>query len=731
MLHTLRLLFAPLLALAIAPATAADPEQGSAYRWRNVTVGAGGFAPNLVFSPIEPRLAYLRTDMGGAYRWDGSADRWIPLQDGLAEGSYMGVESIAADPVDRDRVYLAAGMYRGGAAAILRSDNRGADWTITPVGFAMGGNEDGRGLGERLAIDPHAPATLLFGSRHDGLQRSDDRGATWRKLRGFPYAGLGAPEGRRTHAGIAFIVFDPRPGRRTVFAGVADKSHRGMYRSNDGGTHWAKVAGGEATLLPVKAVVDRRGRLFVAYANGIGPNGVTDGAVWRYAIDAERWSDITPDQRANRPEGGYMGLSVAGNTVAVSTMNRWQPGDTLWRSTDGGDSWVDIGARSARDVRTSPFLRQGQARAEFGHWIAGVAIDSFDPRRIAYTTGATVYATADGDAANVGWKPWVRGIEQTAIITLASPGAGAPLVSGFGDIAGFVHDDLEKSPPVMHLNPHLTNTNNLDWAGKATHVLVRSGNRHAGQPVSATLAWSDDGGHRWKPVVAQLPGKAREDLDGNSPIVVAADGKAFLVSTPTPLVSADRGARWQAVQGLPGNTRVVADKVDARVFYAADYAGGRFLRSNDGGRSFVEVENSGLPDNLSASAPRNRESPLALLAEPGRAGHLWLRVGDGLWRSTDGGDRFVRAAQKMKIDIVTLGKAAPGAADPAVFAWGSIDAIRGLYRSTDGGQSWTRINDDAHRWGNRIRVIVGDPKRFGRLYVGTDGRGIVYGDPVD
>lgn len=54
----------------------------------------------------------------------------------------------------------------------------------------------------------------------------------------------------------------------------------------------------------------------------------------------------------------------------------------------------------------------------------------------------------------------------------------------------------------------------------------------------------------------------------------------------------------------------------------------------------------------------------------------------------------------------------------------------GIWRSTDLGASWGRINDDAYQWGNRFRAISGDPRRFGRVYVATDGRGIVYGDPV-
>ena len=181
-----------------------DVPKRPAYQWQNVAVGGGGFAPNIIFSRAERGLAYLRTDRGGAYRWDRKAQRWIPLQDSSPVSSYMGIESIAPDPANPAIVYLAAGMGYWGDAAIWRSTDRGASWRITPVPFKMGGNEDGRGLGERLAIDPNRTSTLLFGSRHDGLWRSGDSGATWRKVEVFPHAGLGPPERRTTHAGIRY-----------------------------------------------------------------------------------------------------------------------------------------------------------------------------------------------------------------------------------------------------------------------------------------------------------------------------------------------------------------------------------------------------------------------------------------------------------------------------------------------------------------------------------------------
>lgn len=135
------------------------------YNWQNVVIGGGGFSPGIVFSTAEKNLAYLRTDVGGAYRWDGKLQRWIPLQDAEWQNSYLGIESIAPDPRDPDVVYLAAGMYYGSPAAIMRSRDRGQSWTVTPVSFAMGGNEDGRIMRERLAVDPNRTSPLLFGSR--------------------------------------------------------------------------------------------------------------------------------------------------------------------------------------------------------------------------------------------------------------------------------------------------------------------------------------------------------------------------------------------------------------------------------------------------------------------------------------------------------------------------------------------------------------------------------------
>ncbi|MEG3082105.1 hypothetical protein U1707_00485 [Sphingomonas sp. PB2P12] len=720
-----------LMASVAAPAATRAPDT-VAYRWTNVKVGAGGYAPNIVFSVVERGLAYLRTDMGGAYRWDDKAGRWIPLQDGNATPSYMGIESIAPDPRNPDVVYMAAGVGARQPAAILRSADRGRSWRITPVPFAMGGNEDGRGFGERLAVDPHATRRLFFGSRHDGLWRSDDAGATWAKVTSFPVVGLGRPGARQTHGGIAFVAIDPTSGRagrpsQRLWAGVADPGDTHLYRSDDGGETWVAAAG--PALLAARGVVDPRGILWVGYASGLGPSGIRTGAVWRYDRGGAG-RDVTPAAwRDTGAEGAFLGIAVSPmspGTVAVTTVDRYRHGDSLWISRDDGVRWDDVGLRSRRDVSETPFLLHEGKGADFGHWISGLAIDPFDPGHVAYTTGATVYATqALARSGVVNWAPWTKGIEQTAIITLASPTGGAPLISGFGDLAGFVHDDLDRSPRPTFINPYMSNTNSIDYAGLAPNVIVRSGSLYADRPRQASIGRSDDGGRTWTKIALPPMGDPakREDLNGDWPITVSADGATMVVATPVPYVSRDRGRSWSVVRGLPGKTRAVADKRDPRVFYAVDVENGRILVSRDTAISFAPVAGRGLPADLAPAGRQGREAQSALLADPDRTGNLWLQAGTRLFRSGDGGMTFAPASSDLSVELFGLGR-------NAVFAVGSLGGTRGVWRSVDKGRRWARIDDDAHRWGGRYRVVTGDPRREGRVYIGTDGRGVFYGDPV-
>jgi photosystem II stability/assembly factor-like uncharacterized protein len=82
-----------------------------------------------------------------------------------------------------------------------------------------------------------------------------------------------------------------------------------------------------------------------------------------------------------------------------------------------------------------------------------------------------------------------------------------------------------------------------------------------------------------------------------------------------------------------------------------------------------------------------------------------------------------------EIHAFGFGKAAPHESYPALYLAGTVHGQPGIFRSTDEAKTWVRINDDQHQWG-LILQITGDPRLYGRVYVGIHGRGVFYGDPT-
>ncbi|MNR45903.1 Xyloglucanase Xgh74A precursor [compost metagenome] len=66
---------------------------------------------------------------------------------------------------------------------------------------------------------------------------------------------------------------------------------------------------------------------------------------------------------------------------------------------------------------------------------------------------------------------------------------------------------------------------------------------------------------------------------------------------------------------------------------------------------------------------------------------------------------------------------------PAVYVYGRVSGVEGIFRSDDKGTTWIRINDDANRIGNDPNCMEGDRQVYGRVYIGTNGRGYYYGEP--
>ncbi len=685
------------------------------YVWRNVPVQGGGYVSGLIFHPHEPDLFYARTDVGGAYRWDAARRVWLPLNDKLdrRQGELTGVLSFALDAADPNRLYLAGGSYLGdwaADAALLRSEDRGETWSLVALPFKLGGNQDGRGMGERLGVDPHDGRVLFLGTSQDGLWRSGDAGRTWSRAGNLP---------RDAH--VALVVFaaaSGTPGRPTpgLYLGLATLEGPSLYRSADGGRSWTAVPGQPAGVMPHHAAFDEQGRLHLTVGNGPGPNDVTAGGVWRYDPRAEAWEDLTPVRPGPEDRFGYAGLALDPRnpgTLLVSTLNRWTQGDEIFRSVDDGKTWAPLLARSTFDPAAAPYVRELKP-----HWISEVAIDPFNSSRVWFVTGYGVWTTGQVDApegADLVWSFANEGLEETVIDDLISPPEGAPLLSAMGDLGGFRHDDLAMSPPQGFFQPLHSGSPGIDFAAHMPAKVVRT---HWG-PARGAL--SLDGGATWRNFAA-TPAAAREH--GPGIIAISADGRrlVWLPKGAKPHYSTDEGATWRESRArLVANTDwatygPVADRVNAQRFYIYDRLRGDFYASADGGERFV----------------RRGSLPVAgglLRAEPGAEGNLWLPTREGLLHSTNAGRTFRKVPGVEVANQVGFGAPAAGRTRPSLYLDGTVGGRESFFRSDDGGATWVRIGDDRRRYG-WIRCLTGDARVPGRLYLGTSGRGIILGEPA-
>ena len=735
------LLLAAALALGSTPCPGAEPPPppSDPYQFRNVAIGGGGFVTGIIFSRAEKGLVYLRTDVGGAYRREAGSNEWVPLLDwaGQTDWNLYGVESLACDPQDARRVYIAAGTYTNPGTPngeILRSTNQGDTWERTPLSFKLGGNESGRNNGERLAVDPNDGRVLFLGTRTSGLWRSGDSGATWARIAAFPDydEALPVPTNPRWRApqrvGINIVFFDERSGARgaptpVVYAAVSTPN-ASLFRSTDGGTTWAPIAGQPLGLRPTRAAFSATGVLYVSYGREAGPNTMTDGAVWRLDPSSGAWGEITPEKPGQGRAFGYGSVAVdprRPETVLAGTWSHGNPFDEIFRSTDGGRTWTALLGTARWDHASAPYTR-----TMTHHWLADLEIDPFDSDHAIFPTGYGIWVTHDLGGADRGrptlWSFEDRGIEETVPLSLVSPPSGAHLLSGLGDIDGMRHDDFGASPPSGRFGtPAFKNSARLAFAWKHPEVLVRSGNTYHNDLLTA--GYSKDGGLTWKPFLSEPPGTVGAFWRGEGPLCISADART-VVWSPTavaPHLTEDWGATWYPCVGCSVNLAVAADTVNPSRFYAYDTEAGTLVESTDRARSF-KATLAGLPVVKGRFGP----APGKLSTVPGREAEIWVIAGGVLLNSHDGG-LTVRTIPNVAASQIGFGKGAPGRDFPALFLVGRVSETEGIFRSDDYGSSWVRINDPRHGYGS-IGVVTGDPRIFGRVYLGTFGRGIVYGD---
>jgi photosystem II stability/assembly factor-like uncharacterized protein len=663
----------------------------------NVSLGGGGYVTGIYFHPLQQDLIYIKTDIGGFYRWNPVDKSWLPLTDHfpLDMNNYYGGEALALDPNNPKVVYIAAGKFTADwwphRGTIFKSMDKGETWTKLSIDLKMGGNEDRREVGERLSVDPFNSNIIFFGSRQDGLWKSSDAGASWAKVTSFP----GNP---KKDIGITAIVFNKNQSGLVYAIAYED----GIYQSTDTGMSWSKIAASPTTAM--RLATSSNSTLYVTSNSTPGVSKYSDGV----------WQNITP-QGSNEAFNGLSVNPANPNDVLVCTQQTDKK-TKIYRSLDGGATWTE----------------QKKSMNNTVPWWSGLLVSNpavsaieFDPKvagRVWLTDWYGIWRTDNINTKPAVWTNYEKGHEQVVSFALVAPPSGALLLSGVADVDGFNHNnglDAYPSQTFGGSGPSLQDTYSIAYCETDPSRIVRVGGNRWNNTY--TGAASTDGGLTWKQFASwqknQMPLRvAVSATNPNVLVVTVSEGQA--------LRTEDGGASWRKVSGLPNGVKgpwnwsqpLAADTVDGSVFYY--YAGGKVYRSTDRGLSFESV-------NMSLKS----EDWHSLKTFPGVKGEVWLSLNDkGLYRSTDSGQNFSQIPRVEQAHLFAFGKPHKGSTIPALYLYGKITGMgNGLFRSLDRGKTWTSIGDPKKPIGNGANTMEASKQEFGLVFVGTNGRGIYYG----
>ncbi len=514
------------------------------FKWSNVNIQGMGYVTGMAIVPVKSGDVYIRTDVGGAYRFNRKNQQWIPLMDMFNtnfSGGGIGVESIAVDPQKPNFVYAAVNYgssiisenkikkykYSG---EVMVSEDRGNTWKPTGLGkkdVFIGPNQKYRSdTGERLAVDPNNSDIIYFASRRDGLWRKNGK-QEWTLINGGLPAAKRLPEYKKSNGkenkdipGFTFVAFDKNSGKtnqatQTIYVGIHGK---GVWRSSNAGKSWDNIAGGKD---PLRGTVACDGTLYVSFGTHGKSGKQKSGGVRKY--NNEKWIDITP----NGTERVYSAVAVQvdnPNTV-IAISDKY-----LYRSINGGNTWkkqtMYMGAYDANhpeDRVNSSAPKYYQSYSGTGASV--VVIDPGNPKQVWWTNGWGVACTDDITATKPNFKWLMNNLEQLDSNMVRVPPVpkfqgGADLISAVQDMIGFRHVDRHQVPdgkinPVnIDINPvfqwanpdwkkypvpfpHVAGATGMDYAYKKPHHAAFVG-FHQWQGFYPIHGFTKDNGKTWQ-----------------------------------------------------------------------------------------------------------------------------------------------------------------------------------------------------------------------------------------
>lgn len=746
------------LAVALADGNTSDPAVYSD-DWRT-TGPPGGDVRGLVVDPGNPDRFYFGTLDGQIYTSGDAGHQWQLLYNFGKPRVF--IDHIIVDPRNSRVLYVGAHRHDQ-AGGFFKSTDGGVTWKES----AQLKNE----ALHSLAQSDSNPDTLIAGT-YNTIFRSDDAGDTWKQLPTTKVAGLMHveslaidPRGTDTiYAGTFWLPYKSTDGGkswRSIKEGIIDDSDifaididprdpnhiiasacSGIYESKNAGENWRKVQG-----IPSQS---RRTRAILQHPSvpGIVFAGTTEG-FWRSdkGGDADSWMVTTSRQleinsiavHPSRPDMVYIGTNNYGimisndggktftpsnggfsgrfayailpdretpNRIYASTINTATGGGFFFVSNDNGETW-------------RPSMRSMPSRLI----TYAIVQDTRDANILYLGTNLGVYRSIDRGA---NWAPvWspTEPAEKKKTTTKKGAKHAANTARARRPAAASNETVLQAQQALLNNGYHLGEPDGKPGPSTIAALKKFQTDRHlpvTGKLDTITLAALGIGSG----VGPAEPEKANLILaDAVNALVHTVDEATqqpgYLAATNTGLYrSLDPNKGWQKLSYGhydPRTTSISTNLKSPETIWVGTPSSG-VLVSHDNGKTWRQAE--GIPSDMPVNT---------VVQDPQRPDHIYVGTKQTVFMSHDGGQSWTRRGGNLPFGDFTSILVNPRNGDEIFVgnAYQISEVGGGVYRSTNGGVTWSRIDPKDRRLpSQRIWALAFDPHDQDVLFVGSHSAGV-------
>jgi photosystem II stability/assembly factor-like uncharacterized protein len=630
------------------------------------------------------------------------------------------VVAVAGDPHNRQVFYF--GSTGGG---VWKTTDGGVYWENVSDGFFK------RASVGALAVAPSDPNVIYAGmgestirgnvSHGDGVYKSTDAGKTWTHL------------GLEDTRNIAKVRVHPQ-NPDVVYVAALGHAHgpnetRGVYRSRDGGKTWERVLFRSATAGASDLSMDPNNPriLYAALWEAVRkPHQLVSGgegtSLWKSTDGGDTWTDITRNKGLPKGTLGKIGVVVSpARTDRVWAIIDAEDG-AVFRSDDGGETWQKLSEQ--REPRGRPWYYlhiHADPQDADTVWVLNTRLwRSIDGGK----TFAEM-AVPHGDNHDMWFDPQdsrriIEGNDGGATITFNGAETWSSLYNQ--PTAEFYHVITDNQVPYRIYGAQQDNTT----------ISVPSRSRFA---AISRVDYEEIGGGE-SGYIAVRPD------DPN--IIYAGSYLGYLTRYDSRTSQRRDISVWpEWTMGYPAKDAkyrfqwtfpVVLSPHDANVLYAT---GNQVFRSTDEGTSWEAISPdltrhdvqtlgpSGGPVTEDNVGTEYYATVFAFDESKRQRGLFWAGSDDGLVHvSRDGGATWedVTPTELPKLALVSIIEPSPhdpASAYLAATAYKSDDFAPYFFKTNDYGKTWTKITDGIPA-NEFSRVIREDPKRRGLLFAGTE-----------